>query len=307
MSKSNIFSRWARSLIPQFTHSPRKLRAAAGALAILLTAGSIGVFAAEDKTANRLSPALDFMPGAGQPGQGLLIEELDGSLIEQENASTLFNPASAVKLMTAYAALKQFGPDYQFHGQPLQRVLKDMLSRSDNSMAAALGRLVGGPKAIAKECRADFGLANDALSLATASGLGVNRVTPKAMIATLRGLTELLEGYGLVLSDVLPIAGVDRGTLLRRFANSSLKGVLIGKTGTLKRTDGGASVLVGQISTLDRGTILFVIFQRGKNTAQLRRSQNEMLDELLASCGGPGIIYGAQQWKALSDDIFHAD
>jgi D-alanyl-D-alanine carboxypeptidase len=170
-------------------------------------------------------------------------------------------------------------------------LLKDMLSRSDNDMAATFGEAVGGTQAVASVCRADFAVSDDALSIATSSGLGVNRVSPKAMIAALRGFKKLLAGYKLNLSDALPIAGIDYGTIYKRFAQSELKGVLVGKTGTLKQTDNGASVLVGEMSTLSRGQVLFVVFQRGRNTYQLRQSQNRFLEHVLSDSGGPGSKY----------------
>ncbi|MBC7996792.1 MAG: hypothetical protein IAF58_02550 [Leptolyngbya sp.] len=71
-----------------------------------------------------------------------------------------------------------------------------------------------------------------------------------------------------------------------------MKSFLVGKTGTLKETDHGASVLVGEMSTLLRGQVLFVIFQRGRNTVQLRMSQNKMLQGLFCEFGGPGPRYG---------------
>jgi D-alanyl-D-alanine carboxypeptidase len=170
-------------------------------------------------------------------------------------------------------------------------LLKDMLSRSDNDMAATFGNLLGGPQAIAKICRADFALTPEMLSIQTSSGLGINRVSPKAMMAALRGFKRLLGDFNLELEDALPVAGIDRGTIFNRFAESKLKGVLVGKTGTLKETDRGACVLVGEMRTLSRGEVLFVVFQRGRNTTQLRLSQNNFLEDLLLDSGGPGFKY----------------
>src|SRR3982751_5109905 len=44
----------------------------------------------------------------------MIVESLDGSVVAESNANLLFNPASNVKIGTAYAVLKTFGPDYRF-------------------------------------------------------------------------------------------------------------------------------------------------------------------------------------------------
>lgn len=182
-------------------------------------------------------------------------------------------------------------PSFKVQSPTVLALLKDMLSRSDNDMAATFGNLLGGPQAIAKICRADFALTPEMLSIQTSSGLGINRVSPKAMMAALRGFKRLLGDFNLELEDALPVAGIDRGTIFNRFAESKLKGVLVGKTGTLKETDRGACVLVGEMRTLSRGEVLFVVFQRGRNTTQLRLSQNNFLEDLLLDSGGPGFKY----------------
>src|SRR6266481_5082092 len=46
--------------------------------------------------------------------EGVLVETLDGKTVLSQSADIGFNPASAVKLATALAALKNFGPDHRF-------------------------------------------------------------------------------------------------------------------------------------------------------------------------------------------------
>jgi D-alanyl-D-alanine carboxypeptidase len=70
-------------------------------------------------------------------------------------------------------------------------------------------------------------------SLATSSGLGINRVTPKAMMKLLRSLRSDLERYKMTFADIMPVAGLDRGTLENRFDTDFSSGSVIGKTGTL--------------------------------------------------------------------------
>src|SRR5689334_19067739 len=46
--------------------------------------------------------------------QGVLAQTLDGATIASQSSDERFNPASSVKLATALAALKAFGPEYRF-------------------------------------------------------------------------------------------------------------------------------------------------------------------------------------------------
>src|SRR5688572_10363343 len=49
------------------------------------------------------------------PGySGILIESLDGNVVFESNPEAAFNPASNVKIATAYAVLKTFGPEFRF-------------------------------------------------------------------------------------------------------------------------------------------------------------------------------------------------
>ena len=84
------------------------------------------------------------------------------------------------------------------------------------------------------------------------------------MMKVYRALLDELHEHDLKAADILPVAGVDPGTLQKRYADSPARGSVIAKTGTLPRTDGGASALVGQLRTRNGETLLFVIFnQRG--------------------------------------------
>ncbi len=175
--------------------------------------------------------------------------------------------------------------------KPLLDIVKDCLSRSDNVIAEKLGQLVGGPAMVSQIAMEQTGLPANSISLQTSSGLGINRVTPRAMITILSRFKVFLNSQNLDLSDALPVAGIDHGTIFKRFAKSKIKGAMTAKTGTLKETDHGASVLVGELSTQKQGKILFVVFQKGRNTARLRQQQNQLVEQLLVSSGGPGGKY----------------
>ena len=46
--------------------------------------------------------------------QGVLVETLDGKVVMEQAANQQYNPASVVKLATAFHALQTFGPNYRF-------------------------------------------------------------------------------------------------------------------------------------------------------------------------------------------------
>ena len=67
------------------------------------------------------------------------------------------------------------------------------------------------------------------------------------MMKILRALRSELLKNRLSPSDIMPVAGVDPGTLEDRFTGPVWQASVIAKTGTLVRTDGGASSLVVSI------------------------------------------------------------
>lgn len=352
------------------------------------------------------------------PGySGILIESLDGNVVVESNPSYTFNPASNVKIATAYAVLKTFGPEFRFmtnvytdgvidrntgtlngnvyvsgkdpmfgfqHGvaiahelnrlgirtvtgdlivtdnfvmnysgsplgsaktlmstmntssrtaaatrvwlnhlsysgrfgqvtgvpgvtftgaayvQPvpstlthlfthesaqIREILKATLCYSNNFLSEKLGDLVGGPFAVARLVHLNAGVAPQEFSLATSSGLGYNRVTPNAMMKLLRALRSDLARYKLTFADIMPVAGVDKGTLETRFDSSFARGSVVGKTGTLGNTDGGVSALAGEVNTRN-GRLLFVIFNMKGSVARFRSFQNGYVGLVQSQFGG---------------------
>jgi D-alanyl-D-alanine carboxypeptidase/D-alanyl-D-alanine-endopeptidase (penicillin-binding protein 4) len=351
--------------------------------------------------------------------QGVLAETLDGTVVASQAADEKFNPASAVKLATAFAALKNFGPDHRFvtsvwasgtvdpatatltgdlvisgrdpsfryeHAVMLARqlnnlgiktvtgnlivapgftmnfdwsaqrsgeelrnsldsimrpaaatrawlderlllgdqqslssvpgvtiagdvvigaappqavplltrrssklvdILKVLLCYSNNFMAERIGESLGGPDSVRNVVINSFKINPQELSLATTSGLGVNRVSPRAMMLILRGLRDELRKNNLKLSDILPVAGIDPGTLEDRYTDATERGSVVAKTGTLVRTDGGASALVGQMNTKSGRVVLFVIFNQRGNVNSFRGNQDAIVTAIQSAYGGP--------------------
>jgi D-alanyl-D-alanine carboxypeptidase/D-alanyl-D-alanine-endopeptidase (penicillin-binding protein 4) len=166
-------------------------------------------------------------------------------------------------------------------------ILKVLLCYSNNFMAERIGDNLGGAIGVEQFVRQALGLQPSEVKLASTSGLGVNRVTPRAMMKILRGLRDELAQHKLTLSDIMPVAGVDPGTLEKRYNTSSSRGSVVAKTGTLIRTDGGASALVGQMRTASGETLLFVIFNMRGNVLRFREAQDALVAQVQNARGGP--------------------
>lgn len=165
---------------------------------------------------------------------------------------------------------------------PLVRLLKGLNDFSNNWMAMVIGNLVGGPEAVTRFLQIEVGFKEDEVSFATSSGLGANQISPRGTMIMLRKLIGYLETKGLGLEDVLPIAGIDGGTLERRFTEV-YRGSVVAKTGTLS----GVSALAGVAHTRLRGPVLFVIYNRGGSVARFRAAQDETIKKLITLFGGP--------------------
>jgi D-alanyl-D-alanine carboxypeptidase/D-alanyl-D-alanine-endopeptidase (penicillin-binding protein 4) len=166
-------------------------------------------------------------------------------------------------------------------------VLKVLLCYSNNFMAERIGDTLGGPEGVRRLVVNSVGVKTWDVSLASTSGLGVNRVTPRAMMKIFRALRDELAKHKLSPSDIMPVAGIDPGTLKKRFTSYPSRGSVIAKTGTLIRTDSGVSALVGQMQTAKGETLLFVIFNQRGNVLRFRESQDALVTQLQNGRGGP--------------------
>jgi D-alanyl-D-alanine carboxypeptidase/D-alanyl-D-alanine-endopeptidase (penicillin-binding protein 4) len=165
-------------------------------------------------------------------------------------------------------------------------VLKVLLCYSNNFMAERIGDSLGGRESVMRQLVELLGIPAGEVQFASLSGLGVNRVTPRAMMKILRGLRKELQRYRLTPADILPVAGIDPGTLEDRFTGA-WQGSVIAKTGTLVRTNGGASSLVGQMRTASGEVLLFVIMNEHGSVLRFRANQDLLVMQVLNSRGGP--------------------
>ena len=166
-------------------------------------------------------------------------------------------------------------------------ILKVLLCYSNNFMAERIGESLGGPESVRRELVRYLGIAPGDFRISSLSGLGVNRITPQVMMKIFRSLRDVLRKNKLSPADILPVAGIDPGTLQDRFAGLAWRGSVIAKTGTLARTDGGASALVGQMQTATGEVLLFVIMNQHGSVLRFRENQDLFVMQVQNSRGGP--------------------
>ena len=205
--------------------------------------------------------------------------------------------AKAPKLVFAKPALAARGHEtllLTHRSQPLLAILK-ALNGYSNNIFAPFADAAGGIVAVQERIRADLPASyREELILRDGAGAHpANRMSPRATVAILRGLAKELAGHGLDLANVMPVAGVDEGTLKQRLTGPNGQGVVVAKTGTFG--DYGASALAGAMRTRSRGVVYFAILNHGVPVEEARRRQDAYVRVLMAELG-------ALPWGYTRDD-----
>lgn len=153
-------------------------------------------------------------------------------------------------------------------------LLKHMNVYSDNILAQNLAERLGTPTEIAARVAQLARVPAIEVQLVDGSGLDPNnQMSPRAACAILAAIQRHLWSSGLTVGDVLPIFGLDGGTMEDR----SLPSGATVKTGTLWDT----STLAGVFPTSDRGLVWFAIFNEGEEfTLKFREQQDKLLRAL---------------------------
>src|SRR5687767_13726772 len=157
-------------------------------------------------------------------------------------------------------------------------------------MADRIGDALGGPEAVRQRLISELQLAPEELKISRLSGLGVNRASPRTMMKVYRALRAELNKSGLTPATIMPVAGVDPGTLEDRFTGMAWRGSVLAKTGTLLRTDGGASSLIGQMRAANGEVLLFVILNQRGSVIGFRENQGSLAMSVPNTRGGPKAI-----------------
>ena len=164
--------------------------------------------------------------------------------------------------------------------QPLLTLVK-ALNDYSNNIIKSFADAAGGIATVEAVARSSVP-ADMSAEITLGDGAGTNpgnRLSPRAAVKLLRALEKELAGSGHTLPDILPVTGVDDGTLRDRLNGPGEAGHVVGKTGTFG--DYGASALVGAIPTTDRGTVYFAILDHGVPVPQARLRQDSFVRALL--------------------------
>jgi D-alanyl-D-alanine carboxypeptidase/D-alanyl-D-alanine-endopeptidase (penicillin-binding protein 4) len=209
--------------------------------------------------------------------------------------------ASVVKKMgirvsgtTSFRAVSGLGMRGNMLSSHSSAYLRDILftqnAHSINLTAERVGEAVGGPKGVEAFLTGSVGIPQAEISISRTSGLDYNRITPRSTVHLLQVMMRWMSQRNMEPEDIMPVAGIDAGTLQSRFKSADYRGAVVGKTGTLPSTDGGVSTLAGILYTRDRGPILFAIFNTRGSVKAYRQLQDSLLQELIAESGGPQTI-----------------
>ena len=168
----------------------------------------------------------------------------------------------------------------EHQSQPLLALAKSLNDYSNN-IFKPLADAAGGASAVESVARSVLPAAmRSEVTLGDGAGTDPsNRLSPRAAVKLLRALEQELALTGHRLCDILPVAGVDAGTLHDRLNAADEVGRVVGKTGTFG--DYGASALIGAIPTSDRGVVYFAILNHGITVPEARRRQDRFVRALL--------------------------
>jgi serine-type D-Ala-D-Ala carboxypeptidase/endopeptidase (penicillin-binding protein 4) len=163
---------------------------------------------------------------------------------------------------------------------PLRRLLKEFNGYSNN-IFHIFSQQIGGPRNVERITREAVPqrLRSRVVIDNAAGGGRTNRLSPSAAVAIFRALDRKLAAHGLSLSDVLPVAGIDSGTLENRFDSSPHRGAVVGKTGTLPSV--AVSALAGVAYTKRYGRVFFAILNKGLPIGKARKTQDAFVRSLL--------------------------
>jgi D-alanyl-D-alanine carboxypeptidase/D-alanyl-D-alanine-endopeptidase (penicillin-binding protein 4) len=160
------------------------------------------------RSGEELRNAMDSVTRPGNAIRAWLDERL--LLGDQQSLSSVPGVTIAGEVVIG-AAPPQAVPLLTRRSSKLVDLLKVLLCYSNNFMAERIGESLGSPDSVRALVVSSLKVNPDEVFLATTSGLGINRVTPQAMMVILRGLRDELRKNNLKLSDILPVAGVDPG------------------------------------------------------------------------------------------------
>jgi len=177
----------------------------------------------------------------------------------------------------------------------LRDILWQQNAHSINELADRLGALLGGSAGVQEFLIENCSLDSQEIFVDRPSGLEYNRMTARAAVKMMRALYFWLDDHQMKLQDIMPVAGLDQGTLYGRFRDPDFRGGVLGKTGTNPSKDGGVSALAGLAYTRDHGPVLYAILNSRGSVNAYRRWQDTFLKDLIEESGGLGEYLSAHE------------
>lgn len=192
--------------------------------------------------------------------------------------------------------------------RPLLDILQLMNAHSINTIADNLATTVGGATAIRRHLVEELGLPAHQVTVTNGSGLDHNALTPEGVVAVVRALVVAADRRGVPRDQLLPLSGVDSGTMRARLDEASVRGSVIAKTGTQPNVDGGVATLAGVAYTRERGPVLFAIMNSNGDVHNYRNWEDAVLRDVLDACGGAepiGRVENTVPSRPLGHDVSH--
>lgn len=154
---------------------------------------------------------------------------------------------------------------------PLLQIVKTFNAYSNNVFHLAADS-IGGAGSVQSIVRRRLpAMPPEELVIENGAGAGTtNRLSARAAAALVRELKRECERTGHRLTDVLPVSGIDPGTLDDRLPER--RGVVVGKTGTYG--DVGASALVGMLRSRRYGYVSFAVLNSFVAVPEARKRQD---------------------------------
>ena len=190
-----------------------------------------------------------------------------------------------------------------YRSPPLLAILKALNGYSNNVFHFA-SDTIGGPAAVADATRAALppAFASEVVIANGAGGGTVNRLSPRVAVGSIAALRAELAKQGRDLTAVLPVSGIDPGTLRERLlAPPAGRGIVVGKTGTYGSE--GACGLAGALRTTRHGIVTFAVLNRDVPVPEARRRQDVFVGRLAAALGAAPWSYGTPATPAFGQAV----
>jgi D-alanyl-D-alanine carboxypeptidase/D-alanyl-D-alanine-endopeptidase (penicillin-binding protein 4) len=180
------------------------------------------------------------------------------------------------------------------HSPSLMTIVK-ALNGYSNNVFHLLSDRIGGPQAVEAIARKHLppALSSEVTITNAAGAEELNRLSPRAAVAILWELRKRLRASGKDLTDVLPVNGLDDGTLKKRLDEDPYRARIVGKTGTFGSV--GASALAGVLHTSKYGDVAFAVLNSWLPVPEARERQDAFLRALIDATG-------AQPWPYKPDE-----